>query len=143
MWYQRDQFSNLQLPVSDRQLITRQNEIRVHNHAHSERSKAPHGNITPSPVIDVGDLIYLYVDRNISSARYLVVSVERAWCNIKKFRGSQLRNTSYPVSVTNVTRYPLLSPPAANNPSNDEQEDHSPPRLQLWSSPGRSQPHLI
>ena len=130
MWYQRDQFSNSQLPVDDRQLITRQNESRSHNHPYSERSKAPRGKIAPSPGINVGDLIYLYVDRNKSSARdrYLVVSVEGAWCNIKKFSGSQLRNTSYRVKRSECYKVPTVVSASSrryptNNLSDDEEEN--------------------
>ena len=66
MWYQRDQFSNSQLPVDDRQLITSQHETRVKNHPYSEKSKAPRGKMSPSPYLHIGDLDYLYADRDKS-----------------------------------------------------------------------------
>lgn len=102
MLTQRDQFTNQQLPVSDRNLILEQHAKRVTNHPYSEKAKAPLGKISNIPNIDVGDLVYLYIDRNKVRARdrYLVVSTEGDWCNIRKFVGSQLRRTSYRVKMS-------------------------------------------
>ena len=129
MWFQRDQFSNSQLPVDDRQLITSQYETRVKNHPYSETSKAPHGKMSPSPDLHIGDLVYLYADRDKSSARdrYFIVSVNGQWCNIQKFCGSQIRNTSYRVKRNECYKVP---PAVQANPkryltdnlSNDEEE---------------------
>ena len=41
MWTQRDQFSNSQIPLVDRDLIMTQHKTRVLNHPYSELSKAP------------------------------------------------------------------------------------------------------
>ena len=108
MWYQRDQFSNTQLPVKDRELIAQQHEQRISNHPHSELSKAPSGKIAQSSAVCIGDLVYLNGDLNKSSARdrYLVISVEGNWCNINKFRGTQLRNTSYRVKRSECYKVP-------------------------------------
>ena len=51
------------------------------------------------------------VTNQVLGDRYLVVSVQGAWCNIKKFRGSQFYCKKYPT----------------NNPSDGEEEDDSPP----------------
>ncbi len=62
---------------------------RRENHPHSERSKNSRKAIAhvPSQIINVGDLVYLYTDRDKtkSRSRYLVVSVEHPWCFVKKF----------------------------------------------------------
>ena len=102
MWTQRDQFSNQQLPLADDHLIALQHEQRLSNHPHSERSKAPLHSRRPTPVIDVGGLVYLHSDRNKSRARdrYLVVAIDPPFCDIKKFIGSQLRSSSYHVKLT-------------------------------------------
>ena len=42
-------------------------------------------------------------------SRYLVVSVENSWCNIRKFVGSQLRNTSYRVRQLDCYKVPYVS----------------------------------
>ena len=68
MWTQRDQFSNQQLPLADDYLIALQHEQRLSNHPHSERSKASLHNRRPTPLIDVGDLVYLH---SVSSPRPL------------------------------------------------------------------------
>ncbi|KAJ8400992.1 hypothetical protein AAFF_G00389490 [Aldrovandia affinis] len=101
MLLQRDQFSNRQLPVNDQELIMKQHSQRVTNHPYSVRSKTPSGRVAVPPTIRPGDLVYLYGDRNKSKARdrYLVTGVDGAWCNIRKFTGTQLRRTSYRVRL--------------------------------------------
>ena len=108
MWLQRDQFTNTQIPVDDMTLILKQHEARMSNHAYSEAAKSPRGVLPCAPNLSVGDLVYLYDDRNKSSARsrYLVVSLEGEWCNIRKFVGSQLRKTSYRVRQTDCYLVP-------------------------------------
>ena len=102
MWTQRDQFSNSQIPLCDQDLIVRQHHQRATNHPYSEKSKAPLAKPLPSTPVTVGDLVYLHADRNKTRARdrYLVVSVDGQFCNIRKFVGSQLRSTSYRVKMS-------------------------------------------
>ncbi|KAL1265735.1 hypothetical protein QQF64_003762 [Cirrhinus molitorella] len=102
MLLQRDQFSLEQLPVHDRELIALQHAQRVVNHPHSVKAKAPLSRGGPSIDISPGDLVYLFSDRNKSRARsrYLVLSSDGMWCNVRKFTGSQLRRTSYRVRLT-------------------------------------------
>ena len=64
MWCQRDQFTNLQIPFSDLQMIQAQHHLRSINHPHSEKSKAPVGSFKANVLVEVGDLVYLYFDRN-------------------------------------------------------------------------------
>ena len=125
MWTQRDQFSGSQLPVNDRDLITEQHNERLRNHPFSVKAKAPSGkSITPPPIY-VGDLVYLYTDRSKSSPRdrYMVVSTEENWCNIKKFRGSQLRNTSYRVKRSECYKVPSHIEPRVNPQPSDSSDD--------------------
>ena len=67
--------------------------------------------------IDVGDIVYLYCDRNksCSRCRYLVVSVDGVWLNVGKFIGNQLRATSYRVKRTECYKVAAhtLDPPTA------------------------------
>ena len=60
MWYQRDQFSNRQLPMSDEDLITKQHDQRLVNHLYSMKSKAPLALPRSTPSIAVGDLVYIH-----------------------------------------------------------------------------------
>ena len=99
LWTQRSQFTHEQMPVSDRENLIRQHTIRSQNHPASEKSKHK-GKKSAAPYnIDVGDIVYLYSDRDKSRARsrYLVVSVDGEWCFVKKFSGNQLRSSSYKV----------------------------------------------
>ncbi|KAL2103187.1 hypothetical protein ACEWY4_000055 [Coilia grayii] len=112
MWTQRDQFTCTQLPLADEELIRLQHEKRAKNHAHSEHSKAPRGKSLAPPSVDVGDLVYLHADRNkaCSRDRYLVVSVEGLWCGLRKFAGSQLRDFTYRVKLSDCYKVPVASP---------------------------------
>jgi hypothetical protein len=69
MLTQRDQFSNHQIPLSDRELVLKQHEMRNTNHEHSEKSKTPLMKTVETPHVEVGDLVYLYSDRNKSCER--------------------------------------------------------------------------
>jgi hypothetical protein len=119
MWTQRDQFSNQQMPFEDHDMIVKQNQQRVANHPHSEKSKAPTAKFRTPQHIVVGDLVYLHSDRNKTRARdrYLVVEIDGPFCNIKKFVGSQLRNTSYRVKTAECYRVPseFVDTPMAQN----------------------------
>ena len=141
MWTQRDQFSNAQIPLGDNNLIATLHEQRRANHQYSERSKVPLRQPRPSPLIDVGDLVYLHSDSNKSRAqdRYLVVSVDPPFCNIKKFVGSQLRSSSYRVKLSECFRVPVTtSDPSASlrrHSENSVDEDDLLPELSPPPSP--------
>ena len=76
-WTQRDQVTNEQLPIVDRDMIMKQYQRRIDNHHSSEVSKAPGKHPLPSPKVKVGSLVYIYSDRDKSAARqrYLVTEV--------------------------------------------------------------------
>ena len=109
MWTQRDQFSNHQLPIVDSEVILSQHKLRLENHPHSVRAKCPSGRL---PDLHIGDIVYLRSDLNKSRSRdrYLVVSVNLPWCNVRKFAGSQLRQNAYCVKCTDcynvINEYP-------------------------------------
>eukprot|EP00918_Siedleckia_nematoides_P075560 GHVU01165387.1.p1 GENE.GHVU01165387.1~~GHVU01165387.1.p1 ORF type:complete len:409 (-),score=26.42 GHVU01165387.1:8-1234(-) len=109
IWTQRDQFTNEQLPIVDRNIILDQHNKRMKNHPYSEKAKAPQGQIAHSATVDVGDLVYLHSDGSKLRARdrYLVVSTEGQWCYIRKFTGAQLRNTSYRVKLSECYKVPI------------------------------------
>ncbi len=140
MWFQRDQFTNKQIPFSDCEMIQTQHNLRLSNHPFSARSKASSATVAPSAELEVGDLVYLFADRDKSHARdrYLVTSVDGSWCNVRKFVGSQLRNASYRLKRSEcfkVPCYPEQSMPMSHQQSSpsDTQEvyitshDPSPP----------------
>ena len=130
MWFQRDQFSNHQIPLSDYDLIAKQHTLRENNHSSSEDSKAPRGKQQPEASLKVGDLVYLYADRNKlhKRCRYLVTSISYPWCYIRKFTENQLRQFSYKVKVSECFKVPqstLILPqhsPIPNETSDEESE---------------------
>ena len=86
-----------------------QNSQRVQNHQPSERAKVPLGKTNAIVPISIGDLVHPHADRykNRVRDRYLVVSVDGNWCNLRKFVGSQLHHI---VSASpNVFRLNLVS----------------------------------
>lgn len=133
MWTQRDQFTNAQIPLNDDSLLTSQYQQRLKNHPFSECSKAPISLPRSIPSITVGDLVYLHSDRNKTRARdrYLVVSLEPPFCNIKKFVGTQLRSSSYRVKISDCFKVPAeMTPPQdppRTTPDDVTEEDFPPP----------------
>ena len=127
---QRDQFSNEQIPVSDKDIILQQHHNRQNNHKYSEISKAPTGKVPVGPVINVGDIVYLYSDRNKlhGRSRYLVVSCEDIWLRIRKFVGNTLRASSYKVKATECYKVPsnILEPTTSQHAPNYEDLDDDP-----------------
>ena len=130
LWTQRNQFTHEQLPLSDYQLILDRHKHRSTNHAHSKKSKNPRGLIVNTPPLQVGDIVYLFSDKDKSRARdrYVVVSIDTPWCFVKKFRGSQLRATSYKVKLSECYSVPssviVSSPPS--HPSLPDMNDEPP-----------------
>ena len=91
---QHYQFSNIQIPLTDYDLISQQQSLRKANHPSREKSKASLAQVVSSLSVATGDLVYLYCDRNKSRRRdpYLVTSIDGAWCQVRKFVGAQLRS---------------------------------------------------
>jgi hypothetical protein len=108
IWTQRDQITGEQLPLTDRQLITSQYNLREGNHNPSATSKG-RGKILPPHTITQGDLVYLLQDRDKRRARdkYLVTGVNDDHCTIRKFTRQQFRSRSYKVPLHDC--YPVLS----------------------------------
>ena len=145
MWTQRDQFSNSQIPLSNQELITQQHQLHRQNHSQSEKSKAPIAKQGVSRSICVGDLVYLHSDRSKSCARdrYLFISVNGSWFDLRTFVCSQLCNTSYKVNASECYKVPADSSPFLQctpqtsrfDPSNDEDEEDENIHLKLPPKP--------
>ena len=98
VWTQRDQLTDEQLPIVDRQLIISQNYSRQQNPTPSAKSKARGCTSLPTAVISFGDLVFLKGDRDKLKARekYLVVNIrEDLFCELWKFTTSQFRSKLY------------------------------------------------
>ena len=126
MLYQRDQFSHHQIPVEDLELIKQQHELKQQNHPSSMISKNPKKFLPTHTIINVGDLVYLYSDRDKHRARdrYLVVSIDNNWCNIRKFVGNTLRKLSYRVKCSECYKVPVSNMPTSHL-SDEESEAES------------------
>lgn len=114
MWSQRDQFLNTQIPIIDQDLILAQHELRQRNYSYSERAKYPSKTIPHEPEPEQGDIVYLRCDLNKTKSRdrYLVISIDFPWCNIRRFSGQQFRQSSYRVKISNYFKVPVISNPA-------------------------------
>ena len=139
LWTQRSQFTHEQFPISDRENLLRQHTLRTLNHTSSEKSKHKSGKTANSYNVDVGDLVYLYSDRDKSRARsrYLVVSIDGEWCFIKKFSGNQLRSSSYKVRREEC----YLVPNDYSSSSHSQMKTRQTTRTTTFSIP--IHPHLL
>lgn len=124
IWTQRDQFSHLQIPVSDRSLITSQHDSRIKNHPHSIKAKSGQFNLPSPQTLKLGDIVYLRSDRNktCSRSRYLVTHLDGPWCDIRKFVGTQLRDTAYRVRSSDC--YQVLPTIPQADTVHDNLDDH-------------------
>ena len=130
LWTQRNQFTHEQLPFSDYNFILGKCTQRSTNHAFSEKSKNPQGLVPNTPSFYVGDIVYLISDMDTSRARdrYLVVSIDLPWCFLKKFRGSQLRATSFKVKLSDCYAVPpCYSVRSLWSPGSQDQDDEPSP----------------
>ena len=105
---QRDQFTGLQVPLNDRDIIRNKHVQRNMNHPMSEKAKCPKGSRLPIISVEPGDLVYLNSDKRKDHARerYLVVGTQGEFCTIRKFVGSQLRSAAYSVRKSECFRVP-------------------------------------
>jgi len=150
MLYQRDQFTNMQIPLTDRELIEKQQIIAEKNHAHSEKSKAPNRPYRSEDNIEIGDLVYLYTDKNKNRAtdRYLVTSIDGPWLNIRKFVGSQFRSSSYRVKKSECYKvhsqmFSLPAPILTEEESDSHFEIESTPTTHITDIPIHSEPQAL
>ena len=127
MLYQRDQFTHNQIPISDLELILKQQETKQQNQPSSSLSKNPQKYLPSQEVINLGDVVYLYRDRDKHKARdrYLVVSIDNEWCNIRKFVGNTLRQFSYRVKCNECYKVPVAiqSPCSFTAADSDEESE--------------------
>ena len=99
-------------------MIRRQQDARITNHPYSERSKYRPRVLEPSESIGVGDIVYLFQDKKKTSPRprYIVASIDGQWCFIRKFTGSQLRDTAYKVRIEECYKVPEYKYPITQSP---------------------------
>ena len=139
-WCKRDQFTNVQIPIDDQQLIITQHEQRLANHPYSLKAKNPKGFQASPQSLCVGDLVYLKSDKSKVRARdrYIIVQIQDSeWCFVKKFSGIQLRAQSYKVRLQDcfsiqptASLYSNSNSPLLQDVSEDEEVSPSIPNEQ-------------
>lgn len=136
MWSERDQFLNTQIPIIDQDLILAQHELRQRNHSYSERAKYPCKTIPPEPQLCVGDIVYIRCDLNKTKSRdrYLGVSIDYPWCNIRRFAGQQFRESSYRVKISDCFKVLVISNPAMLADKSDESSDEESEKVSTCTS---------
>jgi len=140
IFYQRDQYTNAQIPIDDMNIIQSKHSRAVNNNFASEISKSggrgPRINIS----VVVGDLVYLISDRDKNSPRnrYLVVSVEGEWCGIRKFIGNTLKSNSYRVKMAEVYKVPPTTLHIDTLPTNNSANEP----LFITDAPNLAHEHL-
>ena len=136
----RDQFTSVQIPVPDKEIIMSRHAERLQNHPYSEKVKMPRRPVlSPPDTLTVGDIVYLRNDKNKIHLRdrYIVVSIDRDWCFIRKFIGNQLRSFSYKVRSSELYKVPTTLLPPSHRPLEDpDSEDivHTAPAPELVPS---------
>ena len=125
MLYQRDQFTNNQINLSDRSIIAAKHDRAVRNNLSSAISKSHGKPPRSSQNIQVGDLVYLYTerDKHLGRSRYLVVNVEGDWCSIRKFASTTLSTSAYRVRISEVYKaQPTVLEPSINRHASDDDD---------------------
>ena len=104
MWTRRDMHTREPLNLSDEILMKDKYEERLRNHLSSSKYKARGKTQYKLPSIVVGDIVYIYDDRDKTKARegYLVTALHKDKCVLQKLTGSQFRKKKYTVSLYDV-----------------------------------------
>ena len=128
LWTQRDQFTGQQFPIDDQAIISHQSSARLRNHLPSAISKHHSSRYKAQTGIHVGGLVYLISERSKLQARdkYLVTSISKDSCTLRKFTRQQFRKKEYVVPLNAV--YPIVGSPIApevvsGDSSSDSEEE--------------------
>ena len=121
---QRDQYSNVPIPINDKEIILEKHARAINDHESSEKSKSG-GNPPLRPLnVNIGDLVHLYndKDKHHPRSRYIVTGKDGMWLQIRKFTGSQLRTLAYKVKLEEVFKVPSQCP-ERQSPRDTTEED--------------------
>ena len=124
IWTQRDQITGDQLPMSDLNLIIEQNQQRIANHEHSQKSKAHNKPFHPRPNLKVGSLVYLYTDRDKTKARprYLVTSLSGDWCKLRRFTTTLIGIREYDARIEECYQVPHIDDRILAEPKDEDSD---------------------
>ena len=125
LWTQRDQFTNKQLPIDDRQVIQNQYQRRLESNLRNNVESTRGGIVDDRPIRD-GDLVYIVNERSKLSRRprYIVTRSDGQWFFVRKFTGNQLRPTTYKVHRSELQTVPSI-PTTLPSHHRDAEDDSS------------------
>ena len=123
MWTGREMNTGEQLSMKDNELISKKLSERKGNHLPSAKYKARGKTTEVLADCGVGDIVYIYNDRDKTMARekYLVTQLNsNRKCTVQKFAGSQFRKKQYLVALSDVYKVDAADQSlSANNEMND------------------------
>ena len=108
--FQRDQQTNEQLSICDKELSSKQQDIRTQNHPLSAISKAPRGKLALlNPAVSIGKLVFIKHERNKNHPRdrYIVTKINGDNALVQKLC-SQFMSRQYTVPLNKL--YPASNP---------------------------------
>lgn len=90
----------------------------------------------PEPQLCVGDIVYIRCDLNKTKSRdrYIGVSIDYPWCNIRRFAGQQFRESSYRVKISDCFKVLVISNPAMLADKSDESSDEESEKVSTCTS---------
>ena len=104
MWTQREMITCDKLNLDDKELVKDKIKSRIESHLPSAKCKAQ-GKVTEKiPNVEVGEIVYLIVDRDKSRSRdkYIIVQLDEEYAQVQKFTGKQLRARKYRVRLSEL-----------------------------------------
>ena len=108
--FQRDQQTNEQLSICDKELSSKQQDIRTQNHPLSAISKAPRGKLALlNPAVSIGKPVFIKHERNKKNPRdrYIVTKINGDNALVQKLCG-QFMSRQYNVPLNKL--YPAANP---------------------------------
>ena len=140
IWTQREMISGNKLELDDTELIKDKINHRSESHLPSAKYKARGKTVEKIPNVQVGDIVYLYVDRTKSRSRdkYIIVEISDNYAQVQKLLDKQIRARKYRVKLTElitVQTYPVYSaeywrkPTPQHQPYSVVSDMHDPPNM--------------
>ena len=101
---QRDMISCDKLNLDDAELIKDKINHRSEGHLPSAKYKARGKTVEPFCDAQVGDIVYLYVDKSKSRGRdkYIVIEIDKDYAHVQKLTNNQIRARKYRVKLSEL-----------------------------------------
>lgn len=123
IWTQRDMVSGENLAISDAKLAKQKYNQRINQHEPSARYKGRGHTEERKVETVVGDMVYLYSDRDktMGRSKYVVTEVlDDQLCVVQKFTSNQFRGKKYKVRRSDLIK--VLQHASLTNPVSDSDE---------------------